>query len=961
MLRSIGARNILLSMTTNFLDNEVNSIESILNQIEETPPSQLATTFSFLCHWILDKSDKKDDPAIASKLQNAYKILGVISSKIPPFFLLNIDFDINTGINQAPWALSSFIKPLNDRLAQLRSYAQPISFYYYIDLRRIQYFDMFFPSHNSELDLDPSFQIAYTMYFKRLILNHAPIDRFRILLGQRNSRIILTRAFTDVLDELNNCKTGTYEQIGFSFSYIFIYINSFIMTNEIDIQMLCKFIQTRPYLSPFLLLAIVNHIPQNVYLFNLLTPKELTQNLEQVTNLDSSHFNIQDFTDAARSKIGPFVKQIPLIVSNYFLCNTNQQNSDNDINVQSNDTNFLSFIHLSSNPMYIKMKDSLRIARTRMIGAFPVSCMGILLLRWIILSLQRTIIECNENDMFSPNFCYFIKTVISLLSPAFSSSVCAKFLDPNEKKEEITSFIIRGAYFHALHIVAQNDTVDNFRMFLFKALTIKKAESSARLIFGKTLQSDAPKMTEKSMELVENCNDILTVLEFIEALSMSYESVTCEENKRLETYASKLMTKYQIEKSTSTKVRTNLLFIESIRDSGQNKLNPISQKLIKIISQIPPQSPLRAITSLIENQEEHIYVVMRMLSFTKYMRSPDVAKYFVNHLCGILDTYDPKAESMHFEIRPYEFAYLLSQTILGRLLVFGFKDLALRLFLKMENMVIHDTLALHWIVRFLTNFKSEVPPDLLREFKNVVQQLEGAKELFIEAPDDVLVERLTSLLVAKIHLLLQEPDIVNYEYSSPYEHAHKFALCNLFFLPHSNKEIARMLTRPIYDLSRIWLQREKAVLCSANLAANLSNEVSQNYFQIIMENEPNKLSIIAGRHFLIYSSIEVFAYICQTCNELIGSNPKKLDAFMRMIVPSFSRLKGNDSIASRLLCKILETVNEETPRAMQETVIDVVAFLYGKLNLKAARPTFIHSAAHFSVDLRSIIASSLDL
>ena len=955
MLHQHGARNALLKMATNFLDGDDGSIEKVISQAQETPPSQLVSTFSYLSDWISSKINDTKDPKTRKKVREAFKIIGAISLRLPPVFLLNSEFDFDCGASQNHWRLTTFFRPINQRLVQLRSYVQPFSFYIHTNPSKIAMFGKFLSRCSEDLDLDPSSQTAYIKYFKRLIFSHAPIEKFRVLLGQRNAREILTKAFIEVLEDLNNCKTATYEQLGFGFSYVFLYINAFTVSSEIDSQMLCTYLQTRPFLSPFCLLAIVNHIPQNIYLFNLLTPKELAQSSEQAMEPGTSQYNMQDFSLPQKGKITNFIKQIPTIVRNYFLCTPNQNVAE--ITNSSDDNDFLTFIHLSSNPMYIKMKDTLRVARGKQIGPFSVSCMGILLLRCIIFSLQRTILECADTEMFTSDFCYFMKAVISLLGPAFSSGICMKFLDPNEKNENITSFVIKGVYYHTLHLVVQNEFSDNFSAFLFHALKVKNAEATARLIFGKILQCQPLKLSEKLIGFLNKCDDALILLEFLDVLTFHNEATTCEEYNKYEEVRNNIMKRLQI---TAQKTNDSMLIIDSFKKVKKSNFNETSARLIKLVSQISLQNAFFDIQRILEKKDELRYNVLRLISLTSFMKVPEVAELVVDEICVMIRTYGNQYDTMRFEIRDCEYGLVLGEAVLGRLLTFNFQELTLKLLKTMMIMLPHDSLPLHWASRFINSFRRRILSSHIEIIKGLISNLPGSDENFISS-DENMIENITTILESRIEMVVQDPDVINYEYSSPFELASHFGRCSILLQYKTSREIATILTQPIYDFSRVWKKRELAITLCANIASRMDKETAQHYFTIIMEHEPTNYAIAAGREFLVEANTSVLYFVCQSCKEMIGGNPRKLEAFIRMIMPNFMKLKGDEVIASKLLCQILESVNEATPRALQESIIDIVVLVYERLNLESSRETIINSASNLAADLRSLIASSLDV
>ncbi|EAY04043.1 hypothetical protein TVAG_055290 [Trichomonas vaginalis G3] len=957
MLHTLGPKNGLITLLSNYLSGDEGNTSNIVQKIKQAPPSVLIPTFSFLGRWITINMNNPKNETSQHKLNDAFQFLGVIANRVPPVLVHFSTHDMNWDIFDQQWVFNPFFKPIKERIAQLKSYVQPRNFIMQALPSRLELFENTFSFDGELLDLDPAYEVAIMKYMRRLIINHAPMSKFRIFSHQRNYREILTKSFLDVIDSLNDAKNATHEELIFAFSMIFLYINAFTSSNELDGQMFAKYLQSRPYISPFCMLGVVNHIPQTAYLFNLLTPQEVNSSLEQITNLNPQQYNMQDFsiTNQGKNKILPFVKQLPNIVSNYFLCTPNQTNSE--VDQKMDDADFLTFIHTSGHQIPIKMKQTLCIARARKVSVYVVSCMGILLLRCIIFSIQKTIIDCAETRMFTPDFCTFVQTVFSILSPAFASGICGKFLDPKEKEQEITILIARALYFHALHIAIQHDSVDNLRAFLFRALAIPSSEDTARLIIAKLLQSDSPKMSEKTMDLIINSADLLINLEFIDAITFCSDVGNCEEFEKLSEMKERLKQNIQIMPSIESK--DELFCVEFFKsDKG---LNEISAYFVGKLQSLTAATAIKEISKILDEaeSEDRLYHALRLIMMTQFLKLNAVAEILVKYITKMLATFEKPADTSQFEIRKCEHGLLLGQCLLGRLLILRFNDLALQLMENMMNPLMQDKLALHWIARFTSLYREYITPDVAALFLQVLPSLPSANDLLVSGDDEQAIDIIVNNIVVRKELLLHSPDAINSEYWSQHDHAMSFSIATLCLSSRTSRELAEFIARPIFDAGKVLKFKEEIAITVAQLAGRMNFETSCAFFEFLMEHSPSASSVIAGRTFLATARIDVFAFVCQMCKDMISGDAAKLDAFMRMIVPSYLRLKGNDNIAARLLCKLLESVNEETPRALQEAVIDVVSLIYFKLNLQPARATFVSSAGHFSPDLKQFIAFSL--
>lgn len=956
MLRSFGPKNGLVSILSRYLNGDDNNLNYVLDQIKQSSTPLLIPSFEFLGRWIVSNINNSKNSASQQIIHDAFLFLGIISNRVPPVLVHFSNHDMNWAQFESYRVLNPIFKPIKDRINQLRSYVQPRDFILQTLPTRIELFENTFTFDGDLLDLDPAYEMACIKYIRRLILNHSPINRFRIFSQQRNYREIITKAFIDVLQTLNDTKNAKHEELIFAFSSIFLYVNAFATTNEIDGQMFAKALQSMPYVSPFCMLAIVNHIPQTIYLFNLLTPTEVVHSLEHITTLNPQQYNMQDFSiiDQGKTRIVPFIKQIPTIVSNYFLATPNS--SQSDVDQKMDDSDFLIFLHTSGHQIPIKMKQTLCIARARKVNVYVVACMGFLLLRCIIISIQKTIIDCAHTNMFTPDFCTFVQTVFSILGPAFASGICLKFLDPKEKDQEVTILIARAVYFYALHIAIQYEVADNLRSFLFHALTIPQSEYTARLIMGKLLQCDGPKMSEKGMDFILNSGDLLTNLEFIDALTFYSDVGNCEEFEKLSEMRKRLIQNVQIIDAPS--IESPVFCVEFFKsDKG---LNEDSSFFIQRLQSIQAATALKEINRLFDDiDQSKMYFAIRLIMMTQYLKTYSVAELLTYKISSMLATFAKPAQTSQFEIRQCDYGLLLAQCILGRLLVLGFTDLAEKLLEDMQQPLAEDKLALHWISRFSSAYREYIKPDIAAKLTSVLPSLPLASDLLVSGDDDQSIDIIVQRIVERKELWLQNPEIINSEYWSPFEHAMAFSISALCLSSRSSKKLAEFIARPIFESSRVTRQREEVAITCAQLAGRMNYETSCAFFEYLMDHLPTTPVIIAGRAFLASTRINVFAFVCQTCKDMIRGDAAKLDAFMRMIVPCYVRLKGNDGIAARLLCKLLESVNDSTPRAMQEAVIDVVSLIASKLNLQSARATFVSSAVHFAPDLKEYITFAL--
>jgi hypothetical protein len=395
--------------------------------------------------------------------------------------------------------------------------------------------------------------------------------------------------------------------------------------------------------------------------------------------------------------------------------------------------------------------------------------------------------------------------------------------------------------------------------------------------------------------------------------------------------------------------------------TDKRRPSPLTSLVLNGIEQLSKARPGKDIHDLLRKVKDLGWMVLRALTLSHHIKNRQVSDLLVGELCHMLreKTSAEMGPASRFEMRPCDFALPVAEGFVGRLLILGFSDLATKLVIEMLPVLAEDSAPLHWIVMFTSRFRSIIPPDILHSLFQLVNSLQDADTLFVTVEDKIY--RLVAGLVDREHQLLREPDVINREYLSPFAHAHAFAHCALSLSTLDDAQIANILVDPLFNLSRVWKDKEAACLCLARLAASMCHEIAFQFFQGIMARPPGKLALSAARLFIARARITVLRKICITCGDAINGDPTRLDYFMRIITPSYHRLRGSDGTAASLLCALLQSVNARTPRVLQETVFDVVSFIYIKFKLATARTALINASANFLPDLRALIPLGLEL
>jgi len=951
MRSTCSVSNDLLSSVTNYLKGNYNDPPTINTLLNKASSSSLLSLYSFLGMWISTNYENNSAKIGMNKIIYAAKLLGIVSKKIPSSLLITQTYNHNFGFFQPHWILYDFFKPMDLKIYHLWSYFKQFAINGHSIPLCSRMPDFYSLNRFNDSEIDSSFNTASIINFKRLLVNHTPIEAFKPYISQKNSKVLLTKAIIELINEYNSLKGVTQFQITFSFSCLFLYVHSFINSNDIDGQMLAQAFNGLPFISPFCILAIVNHIPTNLYLFNLLTPKKVAESLQQLNSLDNNYLNIIDFSvSSPKINVSAFIEKIPIIASNYFL-SVHSYNFPDNFNT-SDENEFLSFIHLSSVTMYNKMKGVLSVAHKRQLTPFHVSMMGILLLRCITFSLQRTLVDCADTEMFNSSFCYFVKTVFSILAPSFASQISPKFFDTKETNKRIIDLTLRGAFFHIMPSILGHPNIDHVVSYCIYAGTFPESMGASRLMIGKIMQNDSPKITKSVLNSLTETDDALILLEYIDFITSYTNVVSFSEQSQLNECRAILINKLQITESS----KPHLFIIDRFKPI--KGLNEQSNSAFEKLSKITIQNAIKEIHSLIDSYDSSPYFILKMISLTSFMMIKEVAKKVVDTIKTMLSSFSNDFDQTKFEIRPCDYGLIIGESLMGRLLVFKFSDLALSLLESMLPSLSIDSTPLHWIFPFTVNYRTYLTPEIRNHLGRIVAGLPNAKDLFIGGDDAIFL--IAKSLIDHDSPLIQDPDAINSEYQSPYMLSKAFSICSLMLSTTNDIEMSSLLASPLFNIARYWPNRNEAALNLSHIAAAINPESSKLYFENILNNIPNHLGLVSGRLFLMECRLDVYVQICTQCKQLIANNHTKLDYFMKMAMPSFVRISGNIEVASGLVSGLLECITNDTPYDLQERVIDIICLVHIKINPLTQIKKIMESAINVKEDLRKVLAICLD-
>lgn len=938
--------NKTLDKLDKFLNHSEGTLISIIKELENANYNILINCFSFLKTWISNPLNRNKKTSFL-----AFYFFGLIWKRVPLNVLLYKNSSFKIGIRYLWFHFFEIYQYFNQKSFIFKKNRLPflVNGEFIVPSNSYQYISKDFLLNMEELppeiENNSSFQNACIKYFRQLIINHVHINVFHPLLESKNSRILLTNTIINLLKELNDERDATQEELIFAFSNVLLYVNAFTLSNQIDGQILCEFIQSLPFISPFLILAMINNIPTTMYIFNLLIPTETKT--EEGKDIQKYKYHMIDLSST--DNLTGFVTKIPAILINYFM--TSSINEDDHYN-NKDDNEFLAYIHLSSASLYNKMKTALSIAHERKLGPLHVTVMGILLLRCITFSLQRTLNDCAETRMFTPNFCNFVKTVFSILSTAFSEQLSQKFFDLSIRDPRLIDLSIRGASILLTPCILNQPSNNNIMKFCLYAMDYYESYRSAHLLISKLLQCEQPKFNHDIIDSFNKSNDLFALIDFVESIFNILYIDTFKRQKEMIEIAENIINRFGIQIS----FQNSIFLVDSINYTKTN-INEESSKFINEFSQMKSNSSIR-ICSYFNCSNINAPIIYKLISLTRTFTNFEYADFIVNQLCILLEkTTQLEEEKVKLMLRPCDYALPLAQSLVSRLLVFQFYELALKVLQSMIPVLIDDPAPLHWIVSFTTKYRHLLTSQIAEYLKSVVSKLKFGNEFFFYE-DEQMFYKIGQLLISKENLLIHDPEEINNEYQSVYLHATAFCHCSISLSSYHHDYIAEQLLYPLNNIKSVVKNRDKVLLVFAKLSAQLHKDIAISYFSKIVHSKYWKSTISAGATFMKLIPLETFKYICKNLKLHINSN--NLKYFLQIIQPSFYRFDGNAKLVSDFINNILLLINVNSDEETQQLCIEVSCFLYARFDLSSNKDMFIQNSQNLNSKNKFLFKSILD-
>lgn len=938
MLRSFDNDEKLLSKVYNLISHNNESLDDIKKEIDNSSLFSLISSFSYLSVWLTKNTTNLTNNENNTSRNYAIKILGYLVKKIPPVMIGFDSFDLNWGLYKKSWILNELFESINSRIIRLKSYIRPkhgfkqiFPFPFLPD-----YFDSDILEYDTEVSNDicdkTIFFSALKEHIKLLISNRVQVF---ILLRYKEYSECITEAIIEMLQTMSLEYKSVYGRVIPFYVNLVLYIYSLSNSSVLNYFTFGEYFLSRPNISPFFALAIINFISSSSMLGNILNEslirdgnatktsfisfeptslmyQKAIKKLDSMTRLTENapkmwiyHFTFPNVAkpdstgreDLGQSKLNEFMESI------YFHSKESEKAkltfySDifkkdlvkDTLYAYSFDNSILEYLISSDFPSRCTVKQAQTLV--------PIFLIPIDNYFRMILGKKPV-----NYDMLSPFLCRLLPSLVhsscNVLLPQ-----CIAHLRNNFKDE----------YHNAIHHI------------------VRKLSISAK-----------PKLCKEMREAVCHSNDIIIILTYIDALSYAPNTRTIEQKNDIIKYRERLRSTLPFIEFSNSRYSKEMVVIE--RYAYSEELSVKSKMLISLAEKF-----IALINQNKTINEEISSDVLVLLIYSSNLQTEKFAQSIVNivkEYLSLSNTSKQNQLNMN-DIRSCEYIIPVVQILLIRLIVYEHNMLLHDLFSVLKNFLIHDVLIIHWMAEFCSRFRPCFTKHIIRDFNEVAQKDNSSRYFFF--PLDI-AKLASGIYVSKIDFLQVDYQCKS-EFISVYFHAFCFGQISLLLKYETPEEIAYPVVE--YVVSEY---EEDKKLELVKVIGLISLDIAFAFFTFLMQGKICNMLISAGRMFLAVCRLNVFEKIIENIEQLINYRTFYIDAFLKMILPSYYRIKGDSKLLYILIESLLKSVKKNSNRNVQEILVDSLCFLLTKYNIDDIRNKVIDIKSELDDDLRDILNS----
>lgn len=934
----------LLQLVVRFLNFNDVRFEKIKKMINDSTTEQIAPVFAYLGSWVSNQVTQIE----RSQFQAIIDLFDLFLTKVPPVVLVAEVIKQNLPFNTPNYNLLDIFQPVFQRFQKVLSLVHPLILHNSLVSNSPIYSDIsqkFFYFNNSyfqfESETDPCFHDIYIDNFQRLIIGHASIDRFQPLLQLQNSKFILTQAIVRLLKSYNSCRKASHSQLIFMFTSLFLYIQTFAEKDQIDGHIFCEYLKSNPYLSPFCILAFVNYISKDLYLFHHIVPYiiDKTQDKDSLKQIFQQYFLIDLSYD---DSLNDLISKIPKLALSSYRPDLSIIQSEKPIT----DSEKIFYIHNCGTTVSQRLPKVIQLAQEGELNSLHVAAMDLPLLKAMVVNIFGRIKELVTDGILTTNLFNFLTLAVSLIMPTYGEQFCQLFFSIPINDYLTAEIVIRSMIFNSFKSLLYSSSYDFIIPYIFECLKPNGLiQSYARLLLQRYLIIMPSNKIKEIHKCVLECNHLPTLLDVLSFIDL----VRCDV---YDEYAQSLILKEAILKRLPfeyPKEKSNGFFLyDSIKLSNDNStFDPISQISLQNAKQFYfAADPVDTLTILIYSSQVKL--------------NSTFAQAITKAICEQLNNFtEPSPIKSPFPITVAHMVYPLAIAHLYRLFSFNYLDLALITIKALKPFAIEDHTMPNWLNPLLAICYNNLTQEIKNEIISIIREHPNASKFFLSNQD--LAYKATNLLIDNDMEIVQDHDLIKMPYKSMQDYITAYIIPSFILSTRNKEELIENLLVPIFDTKHVWKQRDKQCYFMAVIASRMPNSICISFIENLLLQSKCSLALDTFRYFMIYSDLNFFRAVCRDSAKIINNNDKKIEAFMSTIIPSFSRLVKDKETATELLCGILQSVTATTPKRIQESVIDVIVLLYINLKLDKSRGKLINASSAFPPELRRIIASSLNI
>ena len=914
----------------NILETNDQNYESYINTIDNISTYEILMILDFLFEWSLGH------PNLSLITQRIYtSIQQSFLQRLSPIYFIYSMFNNKFQLFKFKYCSDHF----NDLIIRANNLIS------YCLFRPFEYEILLFPfcknkeindKHNSHIyecsmffssKKDALYEHKVKKHFKRLILNHAPLKDFKVIITY-NSKQLLSQSIVELLSKINNKSDMKHRELLFIFEIIINYVVALSQTNEVDIQYIFNEIMDFPFISPFLIYAIITIIPICSQIYTLLIPKEIIENnltekgdgltKETANKYIFEKFNIYDIS--TDNELDDFKKLVPHFLSIYFKVDKKEEFNTIHIfrfyeltqslkaKLMGKDfQNNLCFIDLLFFKYYFD----------KIFHSFPIS--------------GKTLTLCKMLNNIVP--------YISMISSTESNFFLNRFLKVNNI--EIIEIILSMIFEKWINIIANLNYYDNFVPFLFNCLNNKRTHLLAQTLMIKLLHLGMICLTSEIKKKLLSCNDIVIILAYINALENYKYHKNFKKQQSCQKFITKLINILPFEIQNQNNIQ-----IINIKQKQTETFNPNSIEIIKSLSSF------FASNKYLNNEQmpNNFYYILSMTSMKDVTLSQ-----FTKTIIELLKNNNKNENYPNFNIKISSIYLPTAQLFLSYLIKSKKEEHVLSLLEAMENPLKQpNSSSLHWITYFLVTHYYYLTKSISGRFNEIVSQLNRADSLYLNDIKSII--RL--LLENDIPLHQTTNDLIK-EYKSNFKHALAFSVVSII-LNFSSTQLTQGIIDILYNPRFVIKKNQKLSFVIARLFASLPPSYLYEYIQTVMKLKHNAFAFDTLKAALTYVPIDAIEKIFANSYNFIGEKECNIIIFLQTTMFNFLRLKGSCDVAMSYINGMLKSIKDTTSIETQKCLIDSINIIFLSCKLFNKRSEIILESKNLSEEIKQSLITSLE-